>query len=739
MAFGSSSKGVLSITTSAAGGSFLVLEVSGREQLNQLSEYRVECVGELIPVIDRPKPVVVALLLGTQAEVKMEIHDEKRYISGYITRVAEGERHGRYRRYALTLRPWLWFATRTCNSKVFQKKSVKDIVTEVLQPYGGTSDWRLMVAALYPKLDYCVQYNESDFDFVSRLLQRAGINYFFEYSSGTHKLVFVDSNSMFKPKQNSDPVRWADALKHDACMSDWKASQEVRTQKVVVRDHDYLATATTIEGTKSAVKIPPIAKLGPSEWFEYPADVVQNSQQPTTTAATTAASNRASWLLQSLGSMQQTWTGHTNTRDIAVGATFQLTEHVDSEHNKQYIVVGATFTLRFADHEAIAELKAVQRNREGFIADVVCAISTGDDVRPEMRTPKPVMRGPQTALVVGASGNEIETDKNGRVKVQFFWDRLGTNDQDSSCWVRVATPWASKNYGMISLPRVGDEVVVDFVEGDPDKPIITGSLYNDVNPPIYELPANATMSGIKTRSSKSGTADNANELRFEDKKDSEYVWFQAEKDFYRYVKKDSYEWVGQNETLKTVKDRKDVVGEAWSLDVGKDVMHNFGKDLHLTVAGDIFYNGKATWQVKLAKDLNSEVGGDVGAKVTGKFGVKATGNILLTSDAEVHIKGTSKIAAEGAQISLKATGGVVIDCPAGVTLKCGGSLVALTPAGVDIVGTLVNINSGGGGGSAGSATAASPTAPNDAKKLDDITPSKSSDYDKNFDDPLKKK
>lgn len=730
----------LTFNPPATGGKFLVLRMRGQEQLNRLSEYIIECVGDVVPLTSKPLPVLLPMLMGAKAELVMEENDEKRYFSGYIVRADHGERLGRYERWAFTLRPWLWFATRTRNSKVFQKKSVKEIVTDVLQPYSTDSKWELASASDYPKLDYCVQYDESDFDFVSRLLERAGINYFFKYSSGKHELVFVDANSKFVSKENSDPVKWENALRPDGNVCDWRSSEEVRIAKAVVKDHDYLTTATVIKEEKKLPIFPPVLKLGDSEVFEFPADVVQNSQLPDAqTTSSTAATQRAKVLFESLMSMQKAAVARTNVRDIAVGATFTLTDHSSGPTGADgnWIVVGANFRAEYGQHASVKDLSKEQKERDGFIAQIWCTKADSSNVRPEALTPKPTMRGPQTAIVVGPSGEEINTDKHGRVKIQFPWDRLGANNENSSCWVRVASPWASKQFGVISIPRVGDEVLVNFIDGDPDKPLVIGSLYNATNMPAWALPDNKTMSGIKSRTTKSGTFDNANELRFEDKKDNEYVWLQAEKDFYRHVKKKSFEWIGEDESVKILKNRKEVVGETWSVDVTEDVMHNYGADYHLTVAGDIFTKGDATWQIKLAKDLNVDIGGDFGYAVTGKTAIKGTSDLLLSSSGEVHIKGTAKIAGEAAQISLKATGGIVLDCPAGVTLKCGGSLVALTPAGVDIVGSIVKINSGGGGGSASAATQAAPGKPAEAKKLEDITSTKKADYDKLFEERYK--
>jgi type VI secretion system secreted protein VgrG len=261
---------------------------------------------------------------------------------------------------------------------------------------------------------------------------------------------------------------------------------------------------------------------------------------------------------------------------------------------------------------------------------VVTSMSAGD-FRPARKTSRPRIYGPQTATVVGASGNEIETDKHGRIKIQFHWDRKGTKDENSSCWVRVAQPWAGKGYGMFSLPRVGHEVVVQFLDGDPDYPLVTGSVYNNDNPSAWKLPDQATVSGLKTQSSKEGTAKLANELRFDDKKGSEYIWFHAEKDFHRLVENDAFDWIGHNESVKVVLTRKEVIGENWFMDITKDVMHNMGKDLHVKVAGDIFFTGGATYQLKLEKDYSAKLGGDFGVDVGGKTQLKSSGDIVLQS------------------------------------------------------------------------------------------------------------
>ncbi|MEO8523094.1 MAG: type VI secretion system tip protein TssI/VgrG [Caldimonas sp.] len=733
----SGARKVMEIKT-GSGGDFLVIGMEGNEELGRLSEYRVQMVGEL-NMLGEPKDVEFDALIGTKATVSMKIDDDHpRYFNGLITRMQQGDRMGRFESYTATLKPWLWFATRTVNSKVFQKKSVKEIVSDVLDVYSTDYEWRLISASLYPKLDYCIQYQESDFDFVSRLLEHFGIYYFFEHTDSKHTMVLIDAMAKHKSKPIKDPVSWANVMKYSWTAINWRAGQEARSAKTVVRDFDYLAPTTEIkgEGTSKATT----AKLGKAEVFEYTGKAVQNSIKDEAQAqpVTDAAKQRAKILMEELTSLAETSTGTTNAYDVTVGTTFKLSNHPNSKKNVNYLVVSAVYRLEFADHEAVDDLKR-SRKGNGFMCDFVVTSMSAGDFRSARKTPRPRIYGPQTATVVGASANEIETDKHGRIKVQFHWDRLGTNDENSSCWVRVSQPWAGKGYGMFALPRKGHEVVVHFLDGDPDYPLVTGSVYNNDNMPAWKLPDQATVSGVKTQSSKEGTAKLANELRFDDKKDKEYIWFHAEKDFHRLVEHDAFDWVGNNESVKVVMTRKEVIGENWFMDITKDVMHNMGKDLHVKVAGDIFYTGAATYQLKLDKDFNAKIGADLGLDVGGKTHIKSKDDIVLeSSSGKLSLKAGSSgdLLAEGMTIKIKGATTIAIEAGTQLSLKAGSSFVDIGPAGVSIVGSMVMINSGGAAGAAGPALAASPVAPTDAKMEDSITSKKKTDYNKTFDDPM---
>src|SRR5664280_1918635 len=634
---------LVSIKTSD--GKFLVLSMSGHDHLGHMFEYVVELAGEL-NMLGSPKDVDLQGLLGTRATVTLNVSDDARYFDGYVTRMARGQKRGRYITYSMTLQPWLWFCTRTKNSRVFQDKSVKDIVTEVLKDYATDSDWRLESESVYPKLDYCVQHNETDFNFVSRLLQEVGIYYFFEHDEGKHTMVLIDSMALHKSRDDDSAISWNTTMQSAPTVIDWHVQEEARTAKTTLTAYDYLAPTTEIKGTDKADKPP--QELGSMEWYEHPALVVQNSAKPDAQPAADAVSQRATVRMEELLALESTVGGTTNARDLGTGMKFDVDNSPTDADNQTYLLVNAIYRVDFADHEAIDDLRTSRRH-EGFRCDFTAMSVKASSFRSPRSTPKPVIAGPQTATVVGASGNEIETDKHGRIKIKFHWDRDEKKDENSSCWVRVAQPWAGKGFGAFSLPRVGHEVVVQFMDGDPDRPLVTGSVYTNDNMVAWTLPDHSTFSGIKTQSSTEGTAELANELRFEDKKDSEYIWFNAQKDFYRIVENDAFDHIGNNETVKVVLTRKEVIGENWFMDITKDVLHNIGKDLHVNVAGDIFYTGGATFQLKLEKDFDTKVGGDLGLDVGGKTQLKTQADIAVESS-------TGKITFKaGASIVLEAT------------------------------------------------------------------------------------
>lgn len=747
---------VLSIKTELDKGfgppKFLALSVDGRERLSTLSEYTIEVVGNASVLTGR-EYIDLHDLIGTLAKVTLDELGTKRYINGQVIRAIRGERHGRYDAYTLILRPWLWFATRGKNSRVFQKKTVKEIVTEVLEPYKGDSKWKLANTSL-PKLEYCVQYEESDFDFVSRLLEDHGIYYFFDHEEGGHTLVLVDDMGKHYPLpgESVKSMAWSNKFDGQDRMTHWHSLEEARASKAAVRDYDYLASATEIEATASGSGAAS-GEIG--EIYEFPAKVVLNQAVDAAQPSSAAAKAAAKRLIEAAQSMYQLHSGECNAHHMTCGAIFKLEEAPLPSDNAEYLIVGCEFHAEYGDHEAIEELRTIKRNRDGFVGSVEALNAKFGLFRPQRSTPRPRMYGPQIATVVGASGNEIDTDKHGRIKIQFPWDRKGKKDANSSCWVRVSTPWAGKKMGLWMLPRVGDEVVVSFIGGDPDRPIVTGSVHNDANPPPYDLPDHADVATWISHSTKGGAADAHNELRFCDAKDKEHVYFQAQKDAYRHVKGDTFDHLEMNETKKVKLTRKEVIGENWYVNVTKDVMHEFGKDQHTKVAGDIFTTGGATWQVMLTKDYGLKVGADAGIDVTGKTALKSGGDVNVQSDGKINLKSTGNLVGEatgklslksaadvlmeGLNIKAKGATEIVLEASMGIKIVCGSSVITLGPAGVTIDGPLVKVNCGGGGGSAGSAESAAAAEPKEVAEAlfqEELQPAKAEDYEKLLADPL---
>jgi type VI secretion system secreted protein VgrG len=493
-------------------------------------------LGEMQLGLVSPKPDLKPEdLLGKPMTVTVQLRDEaKRYFHGYVTRFGIGAHRGRYFGYQASVRPWLWFLTRTADCRIFQDLSVPDIVKKVFDDHGN-ANFEFKLFRSYRKWLYCVQYRESDYNFIARLLEHEGIYWYLEHSDGNSKVVLVDSQSAHDTAPGCDTLPYyeegGNVAPDTECVSRWTFASEVETDKVELTSYDFERPST---GLKADATKSHNYKLPVLEMFDYQGDYVQLAD----------GSQLAEDRLDERQTHFQLARGASNAHGIEVGRLLKLAKHPRDDQNDQYLVTG------IAVHAQVDAYESGSGDAGAFQCDF-SAIPSAQQYRPPRSTPKPFVQGPQTALVVGPSGEEIFTDKYGRVKVQFYWDREGKKNEKSSCWVRVSHPWAGKNFGVIHIPRMGQEVVVDFLEGDPDQPLITGRVYNAEQMPPWELPANATQSGILTRSSKGGSAANANALRFEDKKGSEQVWLHAEKNQDIEVENDETHWVGHDRT-KTV-------------------------------------------------------------------------------------------------------------------------------------------------------------------------------------------
>jgi type VI secretion system secreted protein VgrG len=654
-----------------AAPSLLFKSMSALEEVSRLFELRVVAVSE--------DPAIGAdAVLGQPAAVSIEVADgQLRWFHGIVAAFGIDGVEGRRYSYRLVLRPWLWLLTRSADLRIFQEMSAPDIVKQVFGEYA--SQFVDELTGSYGTRSYCVQYRETDFDFVSRLMEEEGIFYYFRHSEDKHELVLADAPGTHVPLQGYAEIGYFEdegALGERQGINVWRMRHEIQTGKYTLADYNFETPSTSL--------LSATAESGRGhgenahEVYDYPGLYAVKAD----------GDARAKLRLDEASSRFTRYTGQGNTPGLAAGSRFALKGH-PGEQDAEYVVLQT-------------RIDAVQAGYEAGVGDetrFLCrfvAQSHADPFRPARITRKPTVAGPQTALVVGGgSEGDIETDEHGRVKVQFHWDRLGQKNADSSCWLRVASGWAGNGWGMLSLPRIGQEVVVAFLEGDPDQPLVIGRVHNAEQKTPYELPANASVSTIKSRSM-GGGADEFNELRFEDKAGEEYVLLHAQKDRLEFVEETLKAEIGADEHRIVKGNRKEKIeGDLHHQVVGAVKQKVDGK-WSLKVADETMIATDAKAHLKSAQDLRMEGGTKVSLKAGTELHVKAGQNTGLDSGMNVHIKGGMN---------------VVIEAGMQLTIKVGGSSVVLGPDGVSITGPLVKVNSGGAAGSGSGASPDAPTAP----------------------------
>jgi type VI secretion system secreted protein VgrG len=543
---GTSSGGTRTVNVSGSAvpaGMLTFASMSGQEALSELFNYTIRLktpdklnIGYYAPSSNFP----LKSMVGKDLSIDIGLENGgNRYISGLVTAARVVGHQGRGVVYELRLEPWLELATRTSDYKIFQNKSVVDIIDEVLGDYPFEMEKRL--TETYPKRNFQVQYGETDYDFLQRLMQEFGIYYFFEHSADNHKLILVDAIGSHKPCPDAPSVSFhQQGLKLDKEFIHTITAQEsLRTGKWVLDDFDFQKPKAKLTST---VAKPRETGHPDYEHYEWPGDYFDKSEGEFLTKVRMEAQ-------KSLGSRVY---GSGNIRTMVTGCTFNLDNCPTVEANREYLIVETSFMIQdMGEHSSQGQHFEYNVNFE--------LLPTSEVYRPQRTINKPHTHGPQSAIVTGPSGEEIWTDKYGRVKVQFLWDRYGQWDENSSCWIRVTQPWAGKGFGGMQIPRVGQEVIVDFKNGDPDLPIITGRVYNADTMPAWGLPANKTQSGMFSHSI-GGGPNNANALRFEDKPGQEELWLHAEKDQRIEVNNDESHWVGNDRTKTIDHDEKINVG-----------------------------------------------------------------------------------------------------------------------------------------------------------------------------------
>lgn len=523
---------LLTLTTPLGDSVLLVNQFSGTEKISDLFHFSLKLFSETADVN-------FSKLVGQPITLHLELPGGgQRHWNGLVSRFAQIASDNGYFWYEATMVPWFWVLRYTQNCRIFQEQSVPDIIEAVFKAR-GLNDFKNSLSGSYTARPYCVQYRESDFNFVNRLMEEEGIFYYFEHQADKHTLILADSVSAIQPCPVKATVAYrpvAGATPADDIFT-WPASLTVVPASVSLQSYDFEKPSTDL--TANASSVAKQAKMSALDIYDY---------QPGRYQTVADGERYAKLVIEEYEARQLLVEGSGQSRTFAAGYGFTLEKHYRQDCNADYLLLSV-------EHQAQNSLPWIDQTPD-YQNNFVCQ-RQDTPYRPSRNATKPLVRGVQTALVVGPTNEEIYTDKYGRVKVQFRWDRQGKKDDKSSCWIRVSQGWAGLTLGSIYLPRVGQEVLVEFIEGDPDQPLITGRVYNAEKMPPYDLPGANTQSGIKTRSTPNGTAENFNELRFEDKKGSEQIYVQAEKDFQRLVKNDDSLEV-QHDRSESVKNNRTI-------------------------------------------------------------------------------------------------------------------------------------------------------------------------------------
>ncbi|MEO3389462.1 type VI secretion system tip protein TssI/VgrG [Mesorhizobium sp. CAU 1741] len=595
-------------------------------------------------------------LLGKSVTLSMaRPGGKRRKVNGIVVSLAGGElTRSNYRLYTLRLAPSLWLLDRTSDYKVFQDRTAVEIVEELLGDSSVTFEKKL--TATYDKREYCVQFGETDLAFMQRLLSEEGIFYFFTHKDGEHKLVLADHAAAYVDglqdkveyhQGDLDSVDSVHRMEFGASLTD---------AKWALADYDFTAPQAAREGERKTSLQPASGKSW--EHYLYPAGSVKDA----------TITRLAGVAVDAVESGFEVANGAGTCASFTPGHRFTLTEHnVEALKNTKHVVTEVR-------HEAVDRAHfTIRPGMEGkpFYRNSFTAIPSTRIARSPLSQPKPVARGPQTALVVGPQGQEIHTDKYGRIRVQFHWDRYGKKDEKSSCFVHVAQAMAGAGWGSLFLPRIGMEVVVQFLDGNPDRPVVTGAVYNGTNAPPWALPANMTKSGFLSRSTLDGASANANELSFEDKKGEEKVLFHAEKDFVREVENDDTLDVGNDQTRTIKNNRKTTITD------GNDET--------------IISQGNRTETISKGNEKLTVSTGNREVTIHGNEALTLnTGN--RTTDIT---KGNDNLTlAAGNHVTKASTGKITLEATAGITLKCGGSTIEITQQGIKINGLQIALKGG---------------------------------------------
>jgi len=648
--FGLQTNRLFTIQTPMKGRSDLVLvDFQCAEGLSQNFEIHVRLASQ-DPNVELKK------MIGQPVTITLQLTDalassEERYFHGYVANFTHLDNDGGFTVYSAVIVPWLWMLSRRRDIRVFQEENTEDILSKVFQEYGKIASFEFRLSKGTKNRSYCTQYRETDLEFVERLMQEDGLFFFFEHAKDGHKLIITDNSVAAKPIDGRSRVLQYtkdEALDNLAVVTSFQASRQLESNSVGLKTFDY--------------KVPHARRFvsGGTEvnQGEVPSYEVYDYLGEHGFADSDRGEELTRFRTQALAANSKVFVGTSTSRRLSPCRYFELDDHYDhgdaKPEDRQFLITSVT-------HSGTNNYQAGE-GAGSYQCSFTC-IRKKIPYRPVFTIERPSIIGPQTAIVVGPEGEEIYTDNLGRVKVQFHWDRLGKRNQGSSCWVRVGQPWAGRGFGMIQIPRIGDEVVVIFLDGNPDRPLIISSVYNSGNMPPWGLPANATQSGILTRSTKTGNVNTANAIRFEDKKGAEEVWLHAEKDQRLEVEHDESHWVGNDrtknidhdETVHVKHDRTETVDNNETLHIGVDRTETVGNNETLTVGGNRNETIKGMENLVIALTSTETVGLAKALTVGGGYQVTVAGAVNTTAGlASAEEVGLSKTSMVGQSYTIKA-------------------------------------------------------------------------------------
>ena len=695
---------LLSFTSPAGANVLLPERLYGSEGISELFCYKLDLLAQTSTSIAPTSIVGKRVCVGISADDS----GTQRYINGIVSSFEMMNVDEEFACYRATIVPSLWMLTLNKNTRVFQNKTVVDVIQAVLSPYSISPS--VQTSNTYAQLEYCTQYRETDFDFISRLMEQHGIFYYFAHSTDNHTLTLQDTSSKLSdcPIQNTFKFRPEPGKTegfYDFVVNELSSRSTLVTGKHTAWDYSFVRYQA-VPGTAMNTAGP--LGTNSNEAYDYAqatgyvkkeaSDTNLKSMEDFFTTVRRDSSDAETLVVE----------GSSNAICMQSGYTFSLTEHKQAALNTKYVLV-------HVEH-SVQQLPSYRTKNSGTpqpFENRFRAIPSSIVYRPPITTVKPVVHGMHTGLVVVSSGEESHMDKYGRVNVQFWWDRLRQSDTPDNTWLRVAQSWAGKGWGTYFWPRIDDEVLIGFMEGDPDQPIVVGSVYNGTNMPKYDPAGQYTLSGILTRSSKGGGAANANELRFEDLSGKEQIFMNAEKDYTLHVEHDWQTTIGNEQHITLTSNRFDQVG-------GDSHLLIKGKHLE-EIDGDADFNIKGKEIVSVTGDRSHSVSGNIKESVSQTYGMTVGQNLvqqigqnhsLQAGQNQNVMAGQNCNVTAGQNINL--TGGMAVNImggSSGVSIVGPGGFISITDAGISIMGTMVMINSGGAPVPADPAVTQSPQSP----------------------------